>query len=65
MHERRLRVMTEPEGASFVSCPEPGRKHEDIFLCGRCGVILARNIPAHWPAHSILKCYNCGARNES
>jgi hypothetical protein len=69
MSEHRLSVVREPEEMDFSvgllpAVPEK-RCAQDVYLCGLCGIILARYMPWDEVRDTVLFCPNCGAGNRS
>jgi DNA-directed RNA polymerase subunit RPC12/RpoP len=68
MVEHTLEVVEEPqEPASPIgqtSGPSRGeRTAQDIYLCGKCGIIVARDVAPEVLRHSVIRCPNCAALN--
>lgn len=69
MSEHRLSVVLEPEemgcSTALLTALAEKRCSQDVYLCGRCGIILARYMPWQEVRDSVLFCPNCGAGNQS
>ena len=69
MAEHTLQVMdVAPDGPGYIEhCPRPGHGHgpySDVFVCGRCGIVLIRDSSAGVPHSDVIRCLNCGACNQ-
>jgi rubrerythrin len=65
MAEHRLEVVEHVEdehvpGRQAAQGDPPPR---EVYLCGKCGIIVARDVPPEVLRYGVIRCLNCGASN--
>jgi DNA-directed RNA polymerase subunit RPC12/RpoP len=70
MAEHTLEIVNTESEYQRATChpsyaPSGAGRYDDLYLCGRCGVIVARDVPLPQLAHALIRCPNCGAGNRA
>jgi DNA-directed RNA polymerase subunit RPC12/RpoP len=45
--------------------PSGAGRYDNLYLCGKCGVIVARDVALSQLEHAVIRCPNCGASNRA